>query len=408
MIIPVGTDAPLYHRPIGTIGLIVANAVIYFWSWSEFGPEDLDPYALQTGQGLHLLQWVTHGFLHLDILHLIGNVIFLWTFGLIVEGKIGTPAFLGLYLGVDVLVGATVQVLFMNVDEGAAVGASGVIYALIGMAMIWAPKNELSCFYLFFIGFRIITGVKEVAIYLFSIFYIAWEGIVLFFTGLTMSSAIGHGTGALWGTLIGVGLVKASLVDCDGWDVFTLWKKRREVARSGTGATRRGWGEKRRGGGGGGGAVEGPGPDRAAGGALNVEGRIADARRRVAHMLDQGMAPSALQAHEKAADLLPGYRLEEPEHLRLIRMLLEQGEAADAVRPMRDYVARYPDRSPRVRLRLAQDLIDRQQRPMAAARLLKQIPAGTLDESLETARRRLLKKAKAMAEEGVLEVEGDD
>ena len=29
MIIPWGTDAPIYHRPIVTIGMIVANVVVF-------------------------------------------------------------------------------------------------------------------------------------------------------------------------------------------------------------------------------------------------------------------------------------------------------------------------------------------------------------------------------------------
>ena len=31
MLIPYSTDAPVYHRPVGTIGLIVINALV-FWA----------------------------------------------------------------------------------------------------------------------------------------------------------------------------------------------------------------------------------------------------------------------------------------------------------------------------------------------------------------------------------------
>ncbi len=44
MIIPWGTDAPIYHRPIATIALIVLNVLLLFivpreayeeWTWSS-------------------------------------------------------------------------------------------------------------------------------------------------------------------------------------------------------------------------------------------------------------------------------------------------------------------------------------------------------------------------------------
>ena len=145
-------------------------------------------------------------------------------------------------------------------------------------------------------------------------------------------------------------------------------------------------------------------PDAA--GPLPDEARVADARRRVGHMLDQGMATAALQAHDKASRTLPGYRLEEAEHLRLIRGLLDAGAEAEAIGPMRSFIEHYPKRAHRVRLRLAQVLLDGQ-RPQAAARVLVAIPAGGLPEDLDALRRQLMDRARTMQDEGVLEVEGD-
>jgi membrane associated rhomboid family serine protease len=423
MIFPLGTDAPIYHRPIGTIGLIVLNVLAFFASLKFDGDVDWERYQLAVGQGLRPLQWISHGFLHADIFHLAGNMIFLWSFGLIVEGKVGLLAFLGIYFGLEVLAGAAIQATLLAAEPDSALGASGVIYGLMGMVLIWAPLNELSVFYLLFVGFRLLTGVKEVAIYLFALFYIGWEVATLFFTGLTLSSALGHATGALWGLALGTVLVRSNLVDCEEWDVFSLRRKRRLARKSGTGSTRRDWTPKpkksRASASGPISQVEGPdargdgavaprGGGQAPGSGLPSEARIADARRRVAHMLDQQMTTAALQAHSKALDVLPGYHLEEPDHLRLIRALLEQGMEAEAVGPMREFIARFPNRSHRVRLRLAQFLIDRQERPMAASRVLQPIPPGTLPENLEAVRIRLLRRAEALREQGVLEVEGDD
>src|SRR5262249_48853196 len=45
-----------------------------------------------------------------------------------------------------------------------------------------------------------------------------------------MSSEFLHLSGAFWGGLIGVALVKLKWVDCEGWDGFSLMAKRRKLA----------------------------------------------------------------------------------------------------------------------------------------------------------------------------------
>ena len=91
---PVGTDAPIYHRPFATIGLIAANVLLFIASWQG----QMGGWLLQLGNGLHPVQWWTSAFYHYGVMHLLGNMVFLWTFGLIVEGKLGWWQFLPLYL----------------------------------------------------------------------------------------------------------------------------------------------------------------------------------------------------------------------------------------------------------------------------------------------------------------------
>ena len=61
-----------------------------------------------------------------------------------------------------------------------------------------------------------------------------------------------------------------------------------------------------------------------------------------------------------------------------------------------------------MRVKLAQILIRDFQRPVAALRVLEEIPPGSLPADLEAARARLAREAQQMLEEGVLELEGDD
>ena len=91
-LIPYGTNAPIYHWPIATVGLIVINVVVFALSIAS--PESVEPFILAFGDGFHPVQWITSNFLHADIFHLIGNMLFLWAFGIIVEGKLGVAKML--------------------------------------------------------------------------------------------------------------------------------------------------------------------------------------------------------------------------------------------------------------------------------------------------------------------------
>ena len=100
--IPLGTDAPIYHWPIATAGLIAVNTAAYAFVMLGADPEQVQRLMLTYGDGLHPIQWVTSNFLHAGIVHLIGNMIYLWGFGLIVEGKVGWFRFLLIYLGLGI------------------------------------------------------------------------------------------------------------------------------------------------------------------------------------------------------------------------------------------------------------------------------------------------------------------
>ena len=78
MLIPWGSDAPLYHRPYATITLIVLNVV----SFLLFPPGQYKEWTLILGDDLRPLQWLTNIFMHAGWGQLIGNTIFLWTFGI--------------------------------------------------------------------------------------------------------------------------------------------------------------------------------------------------------------------------------------------------------------------------------------------------------------------------------------
>ncbi len=223
IVIPLNTDAPIYHWPWMTLVLIAANVVTFFLTG---GGRETDGWLLQFGNGLHPLEWAAYNFLHFGWLHLIGNMIFLWGFGLIVEGKLGWWRFLLLYLAIGSLGGAFIQsVMLGRTDEVAAAGLGGsslTVYGLLAICMIWAPKNELDVFMYF--GLRPMT--VEISNLMFGLWYIAEQFFWAWLSGFSMGSAFVHLVGAFWGAGIGVAMLKLGWVDCENWDLFALWSGR--------------------------------------------------------------------------------------------------------------------------------------------------------------------------------------
>jgi hypothetical protein len=84
--------------------------------------------------------------LHAGLLHLLGNLLFLWLFGNAVCSKIGNVFYLPVYIALG-LIAAASHLIF---NGGAAIGASGAINGIVGMYLVFFPENSMSCFFLLF------------------------------------------------------------------------------------------------------------------------------------------------------------------------------------------------------------------------------------------------------------------
>jgi hypothetical protein len=280
--------------------------------------------------------------------------------------------------------------------------------------MVWAPRNELNCIAILLIGFRTLVFHWDLYYTTVALLYIGEQvlGLVLWgaLGGMVMITEIGHLSGAFWGAVVAIALLKAGLVDCEGWDMFSLWTKRRKLAqdwkkrgehldhekkvlRSFAKANVRTKSSN--------GEVEGEGDGP------SQERRAAAAVRRIRSLIDNGDVSGALSAYDKSARALFNWP-SQPDLYGMIKALHARGADADSIRLMRDHCRYYPGESFKMRLKLAQILIRDRQRPAAALRVLEEIPPGSLPADLETTRQKLARKADQMREEGVLELEGDD
>jgi membrane associated rhomboid family serine protease len=212
MLIPLRCDAPLYHGPWGTLGVIILCVLLHV----TVGASDaVDAWLLIYGEW-NPLQWLTSAVVHEGWIHLIGNMVFFWVFGLIVEGKIGWQRFLGLLAAIAVLSGCVEQTLMLGSD-GASLGISGVIFGLIAIAWIWAPDNEVDVLLLLFPFIRHF----DVRVRTLGLIYIALEVLSAMLNGFAMSTPVLHLLGAAAGLPLGIVMLKKGWVDCEGWDWFS-------------------------------------------------------------------------------------------------------------------------------------------------------------------------------------------
>jgi membrane associated rhomboid family serine protease len=179
--LPLRADIPSRTFPLVTIGLIGANVAVFLYQVSlQLGPE---PEALRAAQGLiaefgvipcrltgacpapaafpHPLVTVfTSMFLHGGLLHIGGNMLYLWIFGNNIEDTLGHGRFLVFFL----TCGAVAVVAETLVEPSSTVpmiGASGAVSGVLGAYLLMFPHARVLTLitFGFFIRFIYIPAV---------------------------------------------------------------------------------------------------------------------------------------------------------------------------------------------------------------------------------------------------------
>ena len=131
MFIPYAVDVPFDHRPV--LNWLISGALVVIFVLhiaALFGQVDRGlstQEAFQTTMGRFILDgWQLSGlfgymWLHGGILHLAGNVIFLWLFGNAVCSKVGNLLYLPVYVGLGLAAGIS-HLIFSG---GPVLGAKG-------------------------------------------------------------------------------------------------------------------------------------------------------------------------------------------------------------------------------------------------------------------------------------------
>ena len=111
------------------------------------------------------------------------------------------------------------QTLMLGASTGGSLGASSIIYGLLAISMVWAPQNDMNCVVLFF--FRPI--VFDASLYAIATVALLIQIGTGWLVGLAITSQALHLMGAAAGFSVGIFMLKKDMVDCEGWDLFSVW-----------------------------------------------------------------------------------------------------------------------------------------------------------------------------------------
>ena len=142
--IPLSDSVPSRSTPLVTIGLIALN-VLVFVQQLTLSPEELHFFFTQYGvvpAKLQLSDLFTSMFLHGGIMHLVGNMWFLWIYGDNVEDVLGRAKYLIFYLACGIA-GSLVQVVADPQTTIPNIGASGAIAGVMGAYLLKFPQARI-------------------------------------------------------------------------------------------------------------------------------------------------------------------------------------------------------------------------------------------------------------------------
>lgn len=179
MFIPIKDDAPTVRTPYVTIGLMVINVLVFAATVMQ-GPEYFNAFTIKFGfiptefvNHIEVTPYATvtpyftaisSMFMHGGLLHLLGNMLFMWIFANNVEDYLGHFLFLLFYI-VAGLAALGLYTAVLPHSEVPLVGASGAIAGAMGAYLVIHPRAKVTVLiFFFFITFvtipaKIVLGI---------------------------------------------------------------------------------------------------------------------------------------------------------------------------------------------------------------------------------------------------------
>lgn len=154
--IPLRDVIPTRTTPFVTVGIIIANALVFLYELS-LGPAAND-FIFYFGLVPAAFSWshvFTSMFVHGGFLHVGGNMLYLWIFGDNVEDQMGHGRFLVFYLACGTIA-ALAQTMIAPDSMVPMVGASGAIAGVMGAYFVLYPRSRIVSLVFLFIFIQVI------------------------------------------------------------------------------------------------------------------------------------------------------------------------------------------------------------------------------------------------------------
>lgn len=206
MLLPIGDDDRTLSGPaLVTWAVILTNLLVFFvlqqgpagevftYGWSVIPreiTEGIDLVQPQTvvieGQRIAIpqapgpapiyLTILSAMFMHGGLMHLFGNLLYLWIFGDNVEHRFGSLPFLGFYL-MSGIVATLAQVVIDPSGVIPNLGASGSISGVLGAYLVLFPRNRVHALFFFFIV--TVPAVVAIGLWIFFQFINGYGAIIV-------------------------------------------------------------------------------------------------------------------------------------------------------------------------------------------------------------------------------------
>jgi membrane associated rhomboid family serine protease len=207
MFFPLKDINPTRRTPVVTIALIAINILVFLYELSlgrdlgafvaAYGAVPFEitqttdlvgrysnsPIVHAPGPPIVSLTLITSMFLHGGVMHIVGNMLYLWIFGNNVEDILGPFKFLLFYIGCG-LAAALAHIISAPNSTVPTVGASGAVSGVLGAYLVAYPRARVVC--LLFLGFFVrMVVVPAMVILVFWFVIQALQGVLTFKTGRT-------------------------------------------------------------------------------------------------------------------------------------------------------------------------------------------------------------------------------
>jgi len=149
IILPLSDDTPRQRVPVITISIIILSTLIFISQ--IFFITDINSFFQRFGLiPAHFLSigLISSMFLHGGLLHLIGNMFFLWLFGDNVEDRFSRFGFLIFYLCCGLSASILYSILNWNLLIP-VIGTSGAISGVMGAYFIFYPTAKVKLFFIY-------------------------------------------------------------------------------------------------------------------------------------------------------------------------------------------------------------------------------------------------------------------